>query len=151
MAIYVEFERPKTIKEFLIKFYSNVSYGTAQAATTYKDILLTQIQCNKSYRSFDDLLELIQTYYPETTPKILIYELLTIKIKNPKTNENFKPHLGVCSGMRRIRYIPYPGFNPNFQDYIDIKMYDSQYTWKELLLLLDIKNEIELKSFVENN
>ncbi len=149
MALYVKFKKPRTIKEFLIEFYKNTDYGCGTAGVTYFDVECTKIHCSKSYRSFDDLLELVQTYYPSTTPKRMIYHLITLKILNPKTNRMFVPHLGVCAGMGRIRYIPYPDWNCS--SYLTKQMGQSKYTWKELLSLLNIKDIRELKEFVKNN
>ena len=153
MAIYVNFEKPETINEFLIKFYNQRSgYGDNMlyAAITYVDKECTQRQCDKSARSFDELLEILQTYYPSTTPEICMFHLLTVKLKN-SNGRIMTPYLGVCGGMSRIKYLPY--FDPTqlVDCYFDHKMTLSKYTWRELLALLKIKNLRELKKFIAEN
>lgn len=150
MALYVKFKKPRTIKEFLIQFYSKDAYGGSYkiADNTYKDVECKQLHCDKAVRSFDDLFELIQTYYPSTTPQILIKHLLTVKIKK-SAGGILKPYLDYCNGMRIIRYFPY--MFQTSQSSLDQKMDNSKYTWSELLSLIGIKNLNEYKEFVNNN
>jgi len=150
MAIYVKFEKPRTIKEFLKLFYNTSSYSGnyRYASKTYFDIECEKLHCDKSVRSFDDLLNLVQTYYKSTTPKILMFHLLTLKINY--NGKFLKPYFGTCGGMKRIRYIPYSEYN-SWGGHYNVKMSESKYTWTELLLLWNIKNQKELEQFINNN
>lgn len=148
MAIYVKFaeeKKPRTIKEFLIKFYSYYKTSDfAKGYITYSNKECTSLQCEKTYRSFDDLLELVQTYYPSTTVQKFIKILLTVKIPKKDNNTFYKPHLGICSGMGKIRFIPY-----NVHDLYDYKtvMKNSKYTWEELLKPLGINDKKDLINY----
>lgn len=155
MSLYVKFakeKRPRTVKQFLIEYYSlrkdpYLAYG----GDTYSNIECTIHHCGRSYRSFDDLLDLVNTYYPSIKPKKLMHYLLTVKIKSSDKAEGFYwPHLATCSGMGRIRYIPY--YQKWYdQNQINLRMGNSRYTWKELLAMLGITNEKEFFEYIETN
>lgn len=148
MAIYVKFKKPRTINEFLILFYTRrEGSGQAYAAYTYYDKNCHREQCNKIRRSFDDLLELVQTYYPSTTPKILISRLLKLKLNNYKyiclTN---------CSGMSKIRisYFIYADYASNYNKAVSIDKLKSKYSWKDLLDKIGITNEKQYQDYIKN-
>jgi len=151
MAIYVKFEKPRTIKEFLIKFYTSKNFDYSEsslgASNTYSDKECKVLQCDRRSRSFDELLEILQTYYPSTTPKICMYHLLTVQYVNKKGKRMY-PYLGTCGGMNRIKYLPYHDKTALTSAYFDTSMRESKYTWRELLKLLNIKNITELKTFI---
>lgn len=56
-------------------------YFKTYARTTYKDKDCTKVECAAGRRSFEDLLCLAQTYYPETTEVDLMNVLAKIGIK----------------------------------------------------------------------
>jgi hypothetical protein len=149
MAIYVKFaeeKKPKTVLEFLKLFYSrsiNSYYCSGQF--TYFDKECTNLQDTHSYRSFDDLLELTQTYYTSIKPVKLMHYLLILKI-NLTEGKLSKPHLATCSGMGRIRYIPY---RDSAYLCISTKMSKSKYAWSELLIPLGISNEEEFLEYIK--
>lgn len=149
MAIYVKFaeeKKPKTVLGFLNLFYSRVIGNYCVLGQfTYHDKECKLIQDNNKYRSFDDLLDLIQTYYPSTKPSKLMHYLLILKIELPGGGVS-KPHLGFCSQMGRIRYIPW--FCSHYSG-IKKKMTKSKYTWQELLSPLGINNEQEFLEYIK--
>ncbi len=151
MALYVKFEKPRTIKEFLIKFYTSKNYdysdSSLAASNTYDDPECKILQCERHARSFDELLEIVKTYYPSTTPKILVYHLLTVVYHNRKGNLMY-PYLGTCSGMNRIKYVPYYDKTAVTSAYFTAKMRESKYTWGELLKLHNIKTLADLRKFI---
>jgi len=151
MKIYVNFAKPRTAKEFLKKFYYNGNRLFLQANATYKDKACKNFQCSKGkFRSFDDLLMLIKTYYPSYNAKKLMHLLLTI---NYGYEEKFMPYFGTCSGMKRIRYIPHAQSsedNKNIISYnavIQNKQYASKYSWKDLFTMLNINNNEDLDKY----
>jgi hypothetical protein len=149
MAIYVNFKKPRTINEFLLMFYTQRNNNTHQstAAITYFNNKCTIVQCDKIRRSFDDLLELVQTYYPSTTPKILIGKLLKLKI--PEYNSIM---LTNCGGMKRIRisYFAHSSYKTNYDNAIGINKLDSKYSWKDLLDMIGIMNEQQYENYINN-
>lgn len=52
------------------------SHYLGYAHKTYSDKELTILQCKEARRSFYDLLEIVQTYFPQTTKEELAYRLL---------------------------------------------------------------------------
>jgi len=151
MAIYVKFaeeKKPKSIKEFLTKFYTNRTCshnGQAISDVTYFNKNCNIVQSSHIRRSFDDLLELIQTYYPSTTPKILMSNLLKLKL-----NKYSYIMLTNCSGMKRIRISYFSGYNRHGTDYkeaIKVDKLTSKYSWEDLLHMLNIKNDLDLIKF----
>lgn len=151
MALYVKFaqqERPKTVRQFIRKYYSNhVDPYLAKGHDTYFDPECKRIHCTRMYRSFDDLLDLVNTYYPSIKPLKLMHYLLTTKIPLQGINRFAKPHLGTCNGMGRIRFIPY---NQHSLDGFKTRMPNSKYTWEELLTPLGITNHAEFEAYIQN-
>ncbi len=84
MAIYVKFERQRTVKQFLTLLYSHYNNsGYVTAVETYCNKECTLLQCVKNkYRSIDEVLELVKTYYPSFTLKKLAKLLHSIVIIN---------------------------------------------------------------------
>jgi len=151
--LYVKFaqeKRPRTVKMFLKQFYTNrVDPYIAIGHTTYHDHECTRRHCSLSYRSFDDLYDMVRTYYPSIRKKKMIHYLLTTNIPIGDGRRS-KPHLGICGGMGRIRFIPYREMNVD-HNHLNRRMPNSTHTWMELLNLLGIKNSKELEEYVENN
>lgn len=154
MAIYVKFEKPETIREFLQLFYNqrSNSYNSNMlfATITYHDQECTDLQCSRDVRSFDDLYEMIQTYFPETTVKQFVFELLTVKLTLKNTETVFKPYLSYCNGMGKIRFLPHLDTCKNWSEY-QKKMQHSKYSWEELLKTQDINSVLELENFLNSN
>ncbi len=151
MKIYVNFARPRTAKEFLKRFYYNGNRPFLQASATYQDKACKNFQCSKEkFRSFDDLLMLITTYYPSYNAKKLMRLLLTIDYGY---KEKFIPYFGSCAGMERIRYLPYTSIHADKSDIISYnaaiknKQYDSKYSWKDLFTMLNIHNNEDLDKY----
>lgn len=88
MSIYVKYGRKKSIKEFLIEFFkSEKRNGYLTNVTTYKNSECTTVQCDEGkYRSFDEILELVNTYYKNVSAKKLINILYNLELINSKGN-----------------------------------------------------------------
>lgn len=84
--IYVNFEIPKTVEEFLTKFFSNSKTYNDYLTNveTFSDPECTTIQCHSGkYRSFEEVLECVNTYYDELKPKDLMLILDSLVLKHP--------------------------------------------------------------------
>lgn len=145
MAIYLKQAQetpPKSIND-LIRMLYPVTSRVTMATTTYKDPGCNYLQCDKSYRSFDDILELVKTYFPEVTEKDVIKKLLSIRIiYNDIDGEKLLyPNIGTCGTMNRIRfiYVKLATVNTSNDAYMR-SMPDSKYSWKQLLEPLGITN-----------
>ena len=147
MAIYVNFERPRTVKEFLNTFYQEDVYDSYKlvASETYKDKECTILQCNRNrIRSYDDLYELVKTYYPSYTRK----KLTLLLIKSNFNNKIIGGYFGSCRDMNKIRYIPiikYGVYNPEFKNKYSLicntMKLKSKYGWKELFSKVGINSQ----------
>lgn len=153
MPLYVKFameKRPETVRLFLKEFYSrHKDPYTAYAHNTYSDSACNELHCDKAYRSFDDLYELVKTYYSSITLKQMVNILLTTKI-TLQGDVLAYPHLAVCSNMNKIRFIPYRQISCE-PEYINLKMKESEWTWSELLNLVGIKNKKDLEEYIKNS
>lgn len=86
MAIYVKFEKPETLKEFLTLLFSYSEDRCLKSVTTYHDKECTTIQCREGKnRSIDDVLEIVNTYYPDVKIEELCQVLFNLKIKHNNT------------------------------------------------------------------
>lgn len=149
--LYVNFKKPKTIKEFLIKFYTtNINHfnGLPMASETYKNIECTRIHCDYGrLRSFDDLYDLIKTYYPTTNYKqlfnIIIKLEFTITTPFPRSNINInhkiaKFHFQTCSTIRRVVFstqslVSISNYGNYYNRTINKPKLNSQKSYAELL------------------
>lgn len=150
MKIYTNFGRQKTLREFLIKLFSSESSNYRLNVETYHDEECKSLQCQRNkYRSFDDILDCVNTYYKNITPKCLIHTLLTLNIKNDK-GQICCLHIGICSGIKRIRmlYYPYPLEN-TYSSEIPCEKYNSKYSWIDLLEMLNITTSKELINYIK--
>lgn len=91
MLYIKEGEKAKTIKELLdILFKLDKWYYST--ATTYYDKNFTEIQCEAQRRSFADIYEICQTYFPKVSKEEVAYNLLN----EIKTNAFY------CTDVSRI-------------------------------------------------
>lgn len=100
MAIYVKFKRQRTLKEFLTLLFSHSSSGYLRNVTTYHNEECTKIQCSEGRnRSIDDILEIVNTYYPSITIKRLCQVLFNLKIK--QDNFEYSVYGLKCTGINK--------------------------------------------------
>ncbi len=147
--IYVNFEIPAIIREFLLKFFSHGIFRGAVETFNDKECTIQQCRANK-YRSFDDMFDVIKTYFPNTTEKEFLNELITLSITTGhKAPQILYPQLYACSTMRRIRitYVTAQQYSLPFQS----PKYDSKYSWKELLTMLNINNATGFREYIEKH
>lgn len=114
MAIYVNIKRQRSVKEFLVLLYSFENDIYLTCVETYRDKEYLNLQCKKGrYRSIDDVLELVQTYYPSFTIKKLAKLLHNmIIIKNDK---KYKFHSLYCSNVNKTTTL-FTEFGGNHND-----------------------------------
>ena len=148
MAIYVKFaeeNKPKTVREFLNKFFSSHKENYIRNVETYSDKECTILQCKADkYRSFDDIFELVKTYYPIVSIGTIFKILLTLKPEHNQSTYNL--FMMSCSGIKKINclYVKFKGNKvTNYSDIMQNASYDSNYTYS---IGLEIKDAI-----VENN
>jgi len=102
MSIYVKHGRKKSIKEFLIEFFKSEKRNSYLiGVTTYRNPECTIQQCDDNrYRSFDDILELVNNYYKNVSAKKLINILNDLK---PIDSKNIlkKFHIFYCDDIHK--------------------------------------------------
>ncbi len=144
MAIYVNFEKPETLKEFLEKFFSYERSGHSRTSVeTFEDEKCTirQCDCNR-YRSIDDLLECVNTYYPEVTIQELLNNLITLDLKSSYgTKLYFYPMY--CDNIRK----PVMLYFHMKQESLDSSSGVSKYNWISLLESMGIHDKNELYNY----
>lgn len=152
MQIYVDFEIPDTIREFLRKFFSHKIIGRVGPVRTYSDERKTRTQCvSNKMRSFDEIYDLVTTYFPEAEKKEVLHVLLTLKVKDSAGTVMY-PNFRRCSQIKRINFVYYcQDLNTNdiFSKNYDI--YESKWSWKELFSELGINNLTEMKIYIKTN
>ena len=154
MAIYVKFaeeSKPKTVREFLHKFFSSYKDQYLRNVKTYSNKECTILQCDSDkYRSFDDIFELVKTYYPTVSIGTIFKILLTLKPKHDGTVYNL--FMMSCSGIKKINclYVKFKGDKvKNYSDIMQNASYDSNYTYKELFDMIGVKNQEDLDNILK--
>jgi len=146
MKIYLKLnKKPKTIQELLLELFAYGNNDKRTNVNTYNNKDCTSLQCNENkFRSFDEVYDIICTYFPRTTLKEAIHELISLDfgLENPLYIKMIN-----CSTINRIvLYYTTESFNSNI---FGIAKYNSIYSWDDLLLYLNIKSKEELKSYVK--
>jgi hypothetical protein len=153
--LYVKFKIPETLKEFLItfffddrKFKDEFEYRQYYSYETYSDEKCTQVQCYAGkMRSFDDLIILANTYYPNTDEKTLMLEIMNLDYRG--RYGLIYPMFYYCSDIHKstLKFINYV-----YEEILLDRKYvqDSKYYWDELLLLvgIDITKKNDLKNYL---
>lgn len=84
--LYIELSKTKetkTVRDLIDSLYREVETGKRRryARPTYTGVKCTRVECNAGRRSFEDLLTLARTYFPDTTEEELMKVLKSIRIK----------------------------------------------------------------------
>lgn len=150
MNLYVKFGKQETIEKFIEKFYSLIGSQRRDAVETYHDEKCSNKHCDeKRYRSFDDILDLVNTYYPGTSPKDLFHILLTIKL--PDINGRILYlHMSNCSTIERIRMLYYYDEKSSYQGRTFNKK-KSKYSWLDLLGMLNLESIEAIQAYVKRH
>jgi len=148
--IYLKTDKEfKNINEVIYALY-NHNYHFAYE--TYSNKECTDLQCSEGkLRSFDDIYYLCKTYFPDTTEKDVIYELVNLKINNKVC------WFAYCGGMGRIKiqfYLPGRliiafGVNRIYNNISNTSSTISGYNWKKLFKLIGINNSEEFKEYTK--
>jgi len=147
MKLYVDFPIPTTVREFLLTFLTKstsgyVCYGDA----TYFDKECKLIHCEPNkYRGFDDILKVTRTYFPDIDEKQLMHHLVLLKYNN-----KYSPNFGICHDAGILRYILYTE-SQNVDSFRKCIPENSNYSWYDLFLLLDIHNVQEMKKYIQTH
>lgn len=141
MKIYVNFKKPKTLREFFTKFYQwNRIIGDWQrgkAVSTFFDKKCTQLQCSMGRsRSSIDLYDITTTYFPKATLNDMMDALLT---SCPK---NYFWYPSWCCTVRRhvMSYLTHANWQEFPRKSVDM-------SWGTLLRNLGIANKQQMNDY----
>jgi len=97
MKIYTKIGKQHSIKKFLTLFFSEYKGNYLTNVETYSDIDCKDIQCSaKRYRSFDDMLLIVNTYYKNVSAEKLINILYNLNIKDKRV------HVIYCNNINKV-------------------------------------------------
>ncbi len=144
--IYVKFKKPDTIEEFIKELISFPHYGGTYltGVETYHNPECTEVQCDSMRRrSFDDILDCVNTYFDNITPQELMERLTRIRIPQENGNQ-FKLYCAHCPTINRSVMIFYK--STSGEELTELKG-DSQWSWKELFEMVGVTNNVELEEY----
>jgi hypothetical protein len=127
MKLYVKINKVKNehIVTFLKRCYSEgfTGYGH-KFTTTYSNPECTEIQCVPCRRSFDDLLHVVKTYYPNVSNKHIAKQIEKLT-KHNSVNNSVRLNLLFCP--HADRWIMYENSNCNIDWKGNGNLYMSSY------------------------
>ena len=146
---------PNSLPDLITKFFTyRVGIVYIKGAKTYSDVDCSIEQCEAArYRSFEDILECAQTYFPETTEEDLLKLLLSIVIVEKENR--YQVMCYNCQGILK----PTCCFHQAFTDVILDEKFSEPYgsfkthdliTWKHILRRIGISEESHLQQFKDN-
>lgn len=150
MSLYVKFGKQETIEKFLEKFYGIIGSDRRDAVETYFDKECYDIHCQqKRYRSFDDIFELVNTYYPKTDPKTVFHTLLTLDVRDSNKRPVYM-HMSNCSTISRIRMLYFYNEDTCYVGRACSK-YQSKWSWIDLLEMLNLESLQAIQAYVKRH
>lgn len=105
--IYVnipQIEQKESLYDFFKRCFS--INGDGKFCETYNDPEFTSEECHEARRSFKALLEIAQTYYPETTELELAHLLVTAG-----KDQSFRMSTLYCPDIKKWVFYRYPSFS----------------------------------------
>lgn len=93
-------KKPRTIKEVITNLLSYEVYLSLKSCITYHDEEFNKVECfENKYRSIDDIVTIVQTYFPKATEKQIISALFnTVIIKN---NIEYYMKVFACNDIKK--------------------------------------------------
>lgn len=149
--IYIKLSRkPKTVRHLLKKFFSYKSYGRVLNVQSYSNDKYSRCQCVEGkFRSFDDVLRLVNTYFPNTSKEQVIETLLTLDIKD-REKQKCNLHMDYCCTMQKVR-MWFTSYTANgFNTASRMPKGRSEFGWKELLASVGVNSEETLANLIQN-
>ncbi len=154
MSLYVNFEPPATLKEFLYKFFSFETYDRILSVETYFDEECNNRHCSAGKnRSFDDVYEVVLTYYPETSIVELLNTIFLLDIKSKSGDKRYF-YASICDTINRTIMMFYSKaliYNSlQIEHYWIYKPTNSKWSWMELFQICDpiIETQEDLNIYI---
>ena len=147
MAIYIKGPKPRTIKSLIKRLYSYKKgyFNIVKSTSTFFDRECIRLECDDAKnRSFDAIFEIVNTYFPNTSEKEVVKELLsTVIVYNKKS---YKCNILYCPNISKpvCYFNTYPSYT------LSSKNGDSKKSWRQLLRPLGITSELKLRTYLNN-
>lgn len=150
--IYLKLEKqPETIAELLFKLFSYDYDGYLKSVETFSDEQCKIKECNENkFRSIDDVLIIVNTYFPQTSIKEVMQNLLSIVIRY--NNELFTICTLHCTDINKptiyfSKCYDLDDFAFTYYEDED-SMYLSEFEdWAELFKIVNFNSKNELLDF----
>lgn len=151
--IYTKFGKKDSIQEFIFNLFSYRDGYCLFSVETYYDEECKIQQCRRNtYRSIDDLYEILNTYYTINYEELLHYLLMT----RISINDNIKyPNFIFCEDTDLFTMC-FGGYLSSFDsleeddiDYSETSI--SSISWYELFFKLNIKSQEDLDYYLEKH
>lgn len=146
------------IKELLLMFYNDGTDLGGSASTTYYDPECTNTQCDSGkIRSFENVLSIVLTYFPETSFEDFVTTLIQLDIKNTKLKSDKKLVFfpAACSDIERITIYWHSIYEKRSYKSLVWNVPDgreeSLYSWEEILENIGINDIEDLEKKVYEN
>lgn len=140
--------KPTSIEELYKTWFSYETEPGQQlrGRATYYDEKCTDEQCESNkVRSFEDISEVITTYFPYATNDDVIHVILTCELLTK--DKHLLPYFTTCSSIERINILYYHELNREATTFDGTK-YESEYSWKELLATKNIKTNKDIIKYI---
>lgn len=150
MKIYVNFKIPKTVREFL-KAYFSVWNGSSHVRniTTYSDKACTEVQCTASRnRSFREVCDCVQTYFPNITDKTIFRILLTLNLKN-SSGQYMYLYPSFCGDVNRPVMMYYNSKPAYYSIINNTHTGIDKMSWKDIFGMFKLDSEAKVLAFIE--
>lgn len=149
--IYIKgLENPKDIYTILSELYKHDMMDCMRGVETFEDKECTIIQCTRGRRrSFDDIVDIVNTYLPNTRVEEILHEILVLGVKNPKLAKYRYPCMFVCMDIRKPVLLYSNHLCPNVSGN-DSYATSSKYVWTKLLRIFNISDNQQLAQYIDN-
>jgi hypothetical protein len=144
--IYIKYE-PTDLRNLLTNFFDD-NYNERRGVTTYHDKECTQVQCpDRKYRSYSDIYEMVQTYFPDTPTKDITHTLITLNF-----GDEWFPWMTYCDDIENCTMSYYDCLHSKLWRYAEDKSWKTpKYDWVTLLSELDIHSYDDLSAYIKEH
>lgn len=148
IKIYTKFGKQPTIMKFLELFFDYPLWGERLlSCETYFDRECTLIQCEQGkYRSIEELLMCVRTYYTNVSFETLMRNLCNLKITKEGKNYYFRPY--DCYDIKKTTVCMMMARQPHYFDLSNQKQ-NSFYSCMDCFKMGGIHNQEDYNNNIE--
>ena len=151
MNIYLKLtEQPETIEELLKALFSVAANHNDRLLNieTYYDKECTKIQCIRAkFRSFEDIFDIVNTYFPNTSEEDVMKSLLFLKLKS-RFGSRLYFYPTYCRTICRPVCLYYENIMANPFNNKKAEEGKILKSWKDLLSQIGIKTDAQFSKAV---